>query len=393
MKITELTNERTRETSIILLLNEILNQAIDKKSSDIHFEPYSEHLRIRFRIDGLLHEITKINLQMGQRFSSRLKIMANLDIAEKRRPQDGRFTLKLENNQNYNCRLSTCPTIFGEKLVVRILNPIDTAPNINQLGLNEKERDIFYQHIKSPQGMILVTGPTGSGKTTTLYSAINTLNETTKNISTTEDPVEIHLDGINQVEVNYKIGLDFASILRTFLRQDPDIMMIGEIRDLETAEIAIKAAHTGHLVLATLHTNSATATITRLLNMRIPTFNLATALKLIISQRLVRKLCPHCKKPQTLPGKALVENNLEENSKTFTAHGCKNCHQGFIGRTAIFEMLPITRNISNMIMNGCGTVSIEKKLEQQKYISIREAALNKVRMGITSLEEINRVVA
>lgn len=382
-----------QDTSIIKYLDQILNKAINKLASDIHFEPYNEHYRIRFRVDGLLYEITKINSVLGQRLSSRLKIMANLNIAEKRLPQDGRFTLKLANQQNYDCRLSTCPTLFGEKLVVRILNPSNVTPDIKFLGFDEKELKIFHKHIKLPHGMILVTGPTGSGKTITLYTAINILNQETKNISTAEDPIEINLDGINQVEINHKIGLDFATILRAFLRQDPDIIMIGEIRDLETAEIAIKAAHTGHLVLATLHTNSAIASLTRLLNMGIPSFNLATALKLIIAQRLVRKLCPNCKQLQTLPPNALIENNLEVNTKTFIAHGCKNCNYGYHSRIAIFEMLEITPNMSDLIMKHRDIGEVEKYLQLSNHQTLRAAALNKVKLGITSLEEINRVIA
>jgi type IV pilus assembly protein PilB len=383
------TNE---DDSIIKHLDQILKEAINKQSSDIHFEPYNEYYRIRFRIDGLLYEIIKIDLHLGQRYSSRLKIMANLDIAEKRLPQDGRFTLKLINHQNHDCRLSTCPTLFGEKLVVRILSPINAVPNIRYLGLDKKELKIFFKHIKLPQGMILVTGPTGSGKTITLYTAINILNQSTKNISTAEDPVEINLNGINQIEINHKIGLDFATVLRAFLRQDPDIIMIGEIRDRETAEIAIKAAHTGHLVLATLHTNSATASLTRLLNMGIPSFNLATALKLIIAQRLVRKLCLHCKQPQILPIITLRENKLEENKQIFSAVGCKSCNQGYHGRMAIFEMLQITPDISNLLIKHCDTGKIEKYLHLKDHQNLRAAALNKVRSGFTSLEEINRVV-
>ena len=380
------------DTSIIKFIDQILSDAISKQASDIHFEPYNEFCRIRFRIDGLLYEFTKTDPGLAQRFSARLKIMANLDIAEKRLPQDGRFTLKLANHQNHDCRLSICPTLFGEKLVVRILNPINITPNIKYLGFDKKEQQLFYEHITLPQGMILVTGPTGSGKTLTLYTAINILNQATKNISTAEDPVEINLSGINQVEINHKIGLNFATVLRTFLRQDPDIIMIGEIRDLETAEIAIKAAHTGHLVLATLHTNSASASLTRLLNMGIPTFNLATALNLIIAQRLIRKLCVHCKLPQILPAATLAENNLEEKTITYVACGCKYCNHGYHGRIAIFEMLPITPVISNMIMTHCDTIEIEKQMRELNYATLRETALNKVRMGITSFEEINRVV-
>lgn len=375
------------ENSVTNSIDQFLDNAISKHASDIHFEPYNGYYRIRFRIDGLLYEIAKINLQLGQRCSVRLKIMANLDIAEKRLPQDGRFTLKLSNNRKYDCRLSTCPTLFGEKLVVRILNPINLSPTIEQLGFDEKELQLFHEYIKLPQGMILVTGPTGSGKTITLYTAISILNQITKNISTAEDPVEIDLDGINQVEINHKIGLDFATTLRAFLRQDPDVIMIGEIRDLETAEIAIKAAYTGHLVLATLHTNSAISSLSRLLNMGIPTFNLVTALKLVIAQRLIRKLCPHCKLPQT----------LGEIPNTYTANteGCLQCNHGYLGRVAIFEMLPITSTIGEMLINcanNVGITEIKKNQHKLNFRTLRESAVNKVRLGITSLEEINRVI-
>lgn len=380
------------DTSIIKFIDQILNDAIAKHASDVHFEPYEECCRIRFRIDGLLYEITKTEKLLGPRFSARLKIMANLDIAEKRLPQDGRFTLKLATKQNQDCRLSICPTMFGEKLVVRILNPINTSLNIEHLGFNEKEQQLFCKHIQTPQGLILVTGPTGSGKTITLYTALNILNQPTKNISTIEDPVEINLHGINQVEVNHKTGLGFAKTLRTFLRQDPDIIMIGEIRDLETAEIAIKAAHTGHLVLATLHTNSALASLTRLLNIGVPAFNLATAISLIVAQRLVRKLCVHCKQPQVLPKAALAENNLEENTIPYTARGCEHCNQGYYERMAVFEMLPITATISELIMQHCDLGTIEKRMRMLNIPTLRAAALNKVQAGITSLEEVNRVI-
>ncbi len=380
--------------SIIRQLDQILNDAISKRASDIHFEPYREYYRVRFRIDGLLHEFNKLGSNLGQRFSSRLKIMANLDIAEKRLPQDGRFTLKL-NNQQYrdrDCRLSTCPTQFGEKLVVRILDPINIVLNAEDLGFNKKELKIFCKHIHLPQGLILVTGPTGSGKTSTLYAAINILNQYTKNISTAEDPIEINLNGINQVEINHKIGLDFAMVLRAFLRQDPDIVMIGEIRDRETAEIAVKAAHTGHLVLATLHTNSAPATLTRLLNMGTPAFNLASALKLVIAQRLIRKLCPDCKEVQAIPPEVLIENKLEKNIKIFAPKGCKHCNEGYHGRIAIFEMLEVTPIVSNLTMKYHNGGEIEKHLEPLCHCTLRTAALNKVCEGITSLEEINRVI-
>jgi type IV pilus assembly protein PilB len=282
--------------------------------------------------------------------------------------------------------------MFGEKLVVRILNPINISLNIKHLGFSEKEQQLFCKHIQMPHGLILVTGPTGSGKTITLYTALNILNQQTKNISTVEDPVEINLHGVNQVEINNKTGLSFAIALRTFLRQDPDIIMIGEIRDLETAEIAIKAAHTGHLVLATLHTNSAAASLARLINMGVPAFNLASAIILIIAQRLVRKLCTHCKYPQILPKTVLIANNLEENTIPYTALGCHKCNQGYHERMAVFEMLPITPTISELIMQHCNISAIEKQMHALNLPTLRSAALNKVRAGITSLGEINRVI-
>ena len=380
------------DASIIKFIDQILIDAIAKHASDIHFEPYEKFCRIRFRIDGLLYEITKTANSLSQGFSSRLKIMANLDIAEKRLPQDGRFTLKLPNQQHQDCRLSICPTMCGEKLVIRLLNPSNTTLHIKHLGLNEQERQLFLKYIQKPQGLILVTGPTGSGKTVTLYTALNILNQTKKNISTVEDPVEINLLGVNQVEINHKIGLDFATVLRALLRQDPDIIMLGEIRDLETAEIAVKAAHTGHLVLATLHTNSAIATLTRLLNMGIPAFNLATAISLIIAQRLIRKLCIHCKQPQDLPAKILAANTLNENTIVYTAPGCKHCNRGYQKRVAIFEMLPITTTISDLIMQHCNISTIAKQIQALDFTTLHEAALNKVRLGITSLEEVQRIV-
>jgi type IV pilus assembly protein PilB len=377
---------------MIKFIDQILLEAINKQASDVHFEPQKDFCRIRFRIDGLLYEATKIDGILGPRFSARLKIMANLDIAEKRLPQDGRFSFQLSTNKTQNCRLSTCPTIFGEKLVIRLLNFVDSIFDINYLGFTEQEQELFYKHIQMPQGLILVTGPTGSGKTITLYTALNILNQLTKNISTVEDPVEINLPGINQVEVNHKIGLSFTKVLRAFLRQDPDVIMIGEIRDLETAEIAIKAAHTGHLVLATLHTNSAIASITRLLNMGIPAFNLASAINLIIAQRLVRKLCVHCRQPKSLPKTMLIENNFNEDSILYTAVGCENCNNGYKNRTAIFELLPITSIISNLIMQHCAEIEIEKQMNILKLTTLRSAALNKAKAGIVSLEEINRVI-
>jgi type IV pilus assembly protein PilB len=384
-------NENTiddNDTPIIKFVDQILNDALTKNASDIHFEPYEKLFRIRFRIDGILYEITKIDISLAERFTSRIKIMAKLNIAEKRLPQDGRFTLSVKNNLNRDCRISTCPTLFGEKIVIRILNPNNISLKIDQLGFDQIQQQIFSESIGAPQGMILVTGPTGSGKTVTLYTALNALNVTSKNISTIEDPIEINLLGINQVEVNHKINLDFPNALRAFLRQDPDIMMIGEIRDFETAEIAIKAAQTGHMVLSTLHTNNASATITRLINMGIATYNIASSISLIIAQRLVRRLCDNCKQEKHLPQKALIEAGFNlphiNNNCIFTPTGCNKCKQGYLGRIGIFEFLPITKNISDAILQHNNNFSCSSTL--------REQALNKVTLGLTSLEEINRAI-
>lgn len=359
------------DTAIIEFIDDILREAVNRRASDIHFEPYQEHYRIRLRIDGLLHDKTKTSVDLGPRFSARLKIMANLDIAEKRLPQDGRFRVQVAGKK-HDCRLSICPTIFGEKLVVRILNPINLSLDLDNLDLNFAEREIFYKYIHMPQGLILVTGPTGSGKTFTLYTALSLLNQTTKNISTVEDPVEINLTGINQVEINHRIGINFAKILRTLLRQDPDIIMIGEIRDLETAQIAIKAAYTGHLVLATLHTNSAAASLTRLINMGIAAFDLANAISLIIAQRLVRKICPKCKKANTVK--------------------CNDCYDGYKDRTAVFEMLPITQDLQELIANNYSQLNFEQKMRALKIPNLRAAAMQKVQDGITDIAEVNRVM-
>ncbi len=380
------------DQSTLKLIDTILNSAISKQASDVHFESYQTRGRVRLRIDGLLYEEQNINRALWPKIVTCLKIMANLNIAEKRLPQDGRFTLKLDQYKQYDCRLSSCPTAFGEKIVIRVLNPSSFIPQINQLGFDEESVKIFEQQIKSPQGIILVTGPTGSGKTVTLYSAINYLNQTTKNISAAEDPIEIYLEGINQIETNHKIGLDFTTVLRAFLRQDPDIIMIGEIRDLETAKIAVNAAHTGHLVLATLHTNSTAATLTRLLNMGIPPFSLASALKLIVAQRLVRKLCPKCKIPQKPPSQILLSNRLSADTIIFSAHGCQDCNYGYLGRTAIFEVLAINQEIAHLIMQENNIISIESRLQQLSYPKLREVALKKVWDGTTSLEEIDRII-
>lgn len=384
------------DTPIIKFVDQILNDAITKGASDIHFEPYEKFYRIRFRIDGILYEITKSDISLSERFSARLKVMAKLDIAEKRLPQDGRFTLNISDKFTRDCRISICPTLFGEKLVIRILNPNHILLQIDHLGVDSAQKQLFFEHIQAPQGMILVTGPTGSGKTVTLYTALNQLNMEDKNISAVEDPIEINLAGINQVEVNPKIGLDFAAALRTFLRQDPDVIMVGEIRDSETAEIAIKASQTGHLVLSTLHTNSAASTLTRLVNMGIATFNIASSVSLVIAQRLVRRLCDHCKQEKIFPDKTLIEAGFDltklSNNILFTPQGCNKCKNGYCGRIGIFEFLPITKNIAQIIMQHCNTLAIENTAQQSGMLTLRENALNKAILGLTSLAEVNRAI-
>lgn len=365
------------DVPIVKFVDDILAAAIEKKASDIHFEPYANCYRIRFRIDGLLHEIIKADLLLVPRFSARLKILARLDIAERRLPQDGRFTLQLPNFGTRDCRVSVCPTLCGEKIVVRILQASNIDLKVEDLGMNYAQQQIFLQQIYRPEGLILVTGPTGSGKTITLYTALQLLNTETKNIITAEDPIEISLSGVNQVEVINKIGLTFAAALRTFLRQDPDIIMVGEIRDLETAQIAIRAAQTGHLVFATLHTNSAAEAVTRLINMGVAAFNLTSSLCLVIAQRLVRKLCSDCKSLHLNARKILQAEGLVTDGKSneiYLAKGCEKCHKGYKGRIGVFELL------------------LPGNAEQGEIQSLRSMALQKVVDGVTSLEEVRRVV-
>ena len=384
----------TPETSVIEFINKILTNAITKRSSDIHFEPYHEFCRIRFRIDGMLYETLKTDLVLWQQLCTRLKIMGNLNIAEKRHPQDGSFAITIGNLKR-SCRISTCPTVFGEKLAVRILSHYHSIPTINQLGLADQELSLFNEHLQSSHGIILVTGPTGSGKSTTLYSAINFLNDSTKNISTAEDPVEINLAGVNQVEINHKIGLDFATVLRAFLRQDPDVIMIGEIRDLETAQIAIRAAHTGHLVFATLHTTSAISSINRLLNMGIPAFNLASSLKLVIAQRLIRILCDHCKQQIEVPNNFLKQKlSLAKlnHHRIYTAVGCQHCQHGYWDRKPIFEMVPITPVLSSLIIDNFSSSELSETISKMGYHNLKENGLINVANGITSYEEYLRVM-
>ena len=364
---------------IINFVNNIIKEGIERNASDIHFEPYEARYRIRMRIDGVLYETNQPDTILAPRLTARIKIMAALDISEKRLPQDGRCKLELTPQQSISLRISTCPTLFGEKVVLRLLDVQTTQLGIEQLGFSSAQRQIFLTNIYKQQGMILVTGPTGSGKTMTLYTALQLLNHTEKNISSAEDPVEIYLPGINQVQINNKTGLTFATALRAFLRQDPDIIMLGEIRDHETAEIAIKAAQTGHLVLSTLHTNSATETLNRLANIGIEAFNIATSINLVIAQRLVRRLCIHCKVPQV------------NEPRFYEATGCNHCTAGYHGRIGIFEMLPISPAISKIILAQGSAQDIEQQALKEGLINLRSIALNLVEMGVTSLTEVNRV--
>ncbi|WP_444917977.1 type IV-A pilus assembly ATPase PilB [Microbulbifer sp. JMSA003] len=385
------------EAPVVRFVNKVLLDAIRTGASDIHFEPYEKTYRVRFRTDGVLHEIAKPPIQLSARLSARLKVMSRMDISEKRIPQDGRIKLKLSKTKAIDFRVNSLPTLWGEKIVLRILDPSSAKLGIDALGYEDDQKKIYMDALAQPQGMILVTGPTGSGKTVSLYTGLNILNTAERNISTAEDPVEINLEGINQVNVSNKVGLNFAEALRSFLRQDPDIVMVGEIRDLETAEIAIKAAQTGHLVLSTLHTNSAPETLTRLMNMGVPTFNIATSVSVIIAQRLARRLCNECKTPVNLPSEVLESEGfssltIPQNELTiFQPAGCEHCSKGYKGRIGVYEVVRITNSISRIIMEGGNSIQIADKAREEGFNNLRTSALRKVAMGIISLEEANRV--
>ncbi len=385
------------DAPIVKFVNKLLMDAINRGASDIHFEPYEKYCRVRFRMDGMLHEVAQPPLALAGRIAARMKILSRLDIAERRVPQDGRIKLRISKNRAIDFRVSTLPTLFGEKVVARILDPSSASLGIEKLGYEPEQQKLFLDAIHRPYGMVLVTGPTGSGKTVSLYTAVNILNTADRNISTAEDPVEINLAGINQVNINDKAGLTFSSALKAFLRQDPDIILVGEIRDLETAEIAIKAAQTGHMVLSTLHTNDAPKTLTRLVNMGVAPFNIASAVLLIVAQRLARRLCPHCKKPQTLPKEALLKAGFKEadikDLKIFAANhdGCDSCSGGYKGRVGIYQVMPISEGIGDIIMRGGTSLDIERQAKKDGVPDLRESALKKVRDGMTSLEEIERV--
>jgi len=384
------------EAPVVRYINKILLDAINQGVSDIHFEPYEHNYRIRYRQDGMLREVASPPSNLANRLSSRIKVMSRMNIAERRVPQDGRIKMRLSKTRAIDFRVNTCPTLYGEKIVLRILDPASARLGIEALGFEPEQQKAFLTAINKPYGMILVTGPTGSGKTVTLYTALNILNKPDINISTAEDPVEIQVAGINQVNVNVKTGLTFAEALRAFLRQDPDIVMVGEIRDLETAEIAVKAAQTGHLVLSTLHTNDAPQTLTRLANMGVPPFNIASSVLLILAQRLARRLCEHCKAPEEVPREALLEEGFTEEDvdSGFTIYkpvGCDLCNKGYKGRVGIFQVMPVSEEMGKIIMEGGNSLELEQQAAREGVSNLRQSGLRKVMQGITSLNELNRV--
>ena len=394
---TDAARDDVDDAPIVRFVNKIMLDAIRKSASDIHFEPYEKYYRIRLRIDGVLREVAQPPVQLATKLAARLKVMSRLDIAERRVPQDGRIKMKLSKNRSIDFRVSSCPTLFGEKIVLRILDASTAMMGIDALGYEGFQKDLYLKVLAKPQGMILVTGPTGSGKTVSLYTGLAILNVEDTNISTAEDPAEIVLPGVNQVNVNPKVGLTFASALRAFLRQDPDVIMVGEIRDLETAEIAIKASQTGHLVLSTLHTNDAPQTLTRMIDMGVKPYAIATSVSLIIAQRLARRLCQSCKQPLDLPHDALLREGFTEQQlstpgfKVYKHVGCSQCTDGYKGRVGIYEVLPVTESIGRIILEGGSAPHIAAEARKQGVWDLRTAGLKKVLDGLTSLEEVNRV--
>ncbi len=384
------------DTPVVKFVNKVLVDAIRKGASDIHFEPYEDDYRVRFRIDGLLKNVAKAPVKLNQRIAARLKVMSQLDIAEKRVPQDGRIKLNLSKTKQIDFRVSTLPTLFGEKIVLRILDGSAAKLGIDKLGYEPDQQKLFLDAIHKPYGMVLVTGPTGSGKTVSLYTALGILNDETRNISTAEDPVEIRLPGVNQVQQNVKRGMTFAAALRSFLRQDPDIIMVGEIRDLETAEIAVKAAQTGHMVLSTLHTNDGPQTIARLMNMGIAPFNITSSVTLVIAQRLARRLCNNCKRPVDLPDNALLaegftQAQLDAGITLYEPVGCEECTEGYKGRTGIYQVMPMSEEIAVIVLEGGNAIQIAEAAQRAGIRDLRQSALVKAAAGTTSLAEINRV--
>jgi type IV pilus assembly protein PilB len=384
------------DAPVVRFVNKILLDAIKRGASDVHFEPYEKFFRVRTRLDGVLSEVAQPPVVLANKVCARLKVMSRMDIAERRVPQDGRIKMRLSKNRAIDFRVNTCPTLYGEKIVLRILDPSSAKLGIDALGYEDRQKGLYLKHLAKPYGMILVTGPTGSGKTVSLYTGLNILNTIDRNISTAEDPAEINLPGVNQVNVNPKVGLTFASALKAFLRQDPDVIMVGEVRDLETAEIAIKAAQTGHLVLSTLHTNDAPRTLTRLVDMGVKPYAIATSVSLIIAQRLARKLCDNCKETQDIPREALEKEGfdaaeIEKGVTIFGPKGCKQCNDGYKGRVGIFQVMEVSETMGRIIMEGGNAMQIADQAASEGVIDLRRAGLNKVKEGVTSLVEINRV--
>ncbi|OOG23600.1 type IV-A pilus assembly ATPase PilB [Thioalkalivibrio denitrificans] len=384
------------DTPVVRFVNKVMLDAINRKASDIHFEPYEKEFRVRLRMDGVLHEVAHPPVNLAPRIIARIKVMSRMDISERRIPQDGRIKMQLSKNRAIDFRVNTCPTLYGEKVVLRILDPTSASLGIDVLGYEEDQKQLYMDALAKPYGMILVTGPTGSGKTVSLYTGLGILNTADRNISTAEDPAEINMPGINQVNVNPKVGLTFASALRAFLRQDPDVIMVGEIRDLETAEIAIKAAQTGHLVLSTLHTNDAPQTLTRLANMGVPPYNIASSILLIIAQRLARRLCNNCKAVDDIPKEVLLqegftEEEVREGLTIYKGIGCDQCTNGYKGRVGIYQVLPISEDMQRLILEGGNSMQLAEQAKAEGVNDLRRSGLLKVKAGVTSLEEINRV--
>ena len=395
----ETTLDMVDDAPVVKFVNSMLLKAISMGASDLHFEPYEKSYRVRFRIDGVLQKMANPPMQLSGKLAARLKVMSQMDISERRVPQDGRIKLKISKTKAIDFRVNSLPTLFGEKLVLRILDPSSAMLGIDALGYEPDQKALFMEALAKPQGMLLITGPTGSGKTVSLYTGLNILNTVETNISTAEDPVEINLEGINQVNVNTKVGLTFSSALKAFLRQDPDIVMVGEIRDLETAEIAIKAAQTGHMVLSTLHTNSAPETLTRLRNMGVASFNIATSVNLVIAQRLARRLCKQCKKPTEVPRQSLLEMGFAEEdldnplNTIFEPVGCIECRDGYKGRVGVYEVMKISQDISRIIMEDGNAIQIKDAALKNGFRDLRRSGILKVLQGLTSIQEMYRVTS
>jgi type IV pilus assembly protein PilB len=392
----DITRADVDDAPVVRFVNKVLLDAIKKGASDIHFEPYEHTFRVRTRMDGVLKELARPPVALSNKVAARIKVMSRLDIAERRVPQDGRIKMKLSKNRAIDFRVSTCPTLFGEKIVLRILDPSSAKMGIDALGYEDFQKEAYVNALSKPYGMILVTGPTGSGKTVSLYTGLNILNTEDRNISTAEDPAEINMPGINQVNVNPKVGLTFASSLKAFLRQDPDVIMVGEIRDLETAEIAIKAAQTGHLVLSTVHTNDAPKTLTRLVDMGVKPYAIASTVSLIIAQRLARRLCNNCKEHKDIPAEALLQEGFSQEQidnglRIYGPVGCHMCTDGYKGRVGVYQVMPVTESIGRIIMEGGNAMQIADQAANEGVWDLRQAGLRKVVDGLTSLEEINRV--